>query len=452
MEIFKRIFTFVSGVFFESYMKTSERVYEWITDEGEVRACANISEEACKEKPANFLKNVSSGALSKLAGQLVSAGTTLPWVLAAMGVPAAFAGALVPIKDAGSLLPQLIVSAKIRSFRRRKWFWIVPAWVQALALVAMAFVVASMEGILGGWLVLACLALFSISSGVASISFKDVTAKTIPKGKRGQLLAMRATSGGILTVLVGALILADFFKNNDRQFLFVLVLSGAILWALSGFLFSLIYEEAGATSGGRTPLQEIKKAWGFWKEDRNLRMFIFTRGLLMAIPLAQPFFVLLGRSEIGEEVSNLGIMVLAAGIGSVISSPFWGRFADHSSKKLMMAIALLGMVNIALMALFPLWPAFLQNSYTFAVLFLIQVMAHGGARLSRKTYLVDFAPEKDRPSYVSLSNTAIGLFTLIGAGLGSLASVAGIPFMLWVFSALLLIAAILGSRLKEVQG
>ncbi|WP_163387285.1 MFS transporter [Cyclobacterium jeungdonense] len=432
-------------------MKISERVYEWITDEGEVRACANISEDACRETPSNFFKNVSSGALSKLAGQLVSPGTTLPWVLAAMGVPAAFSGALVPIKDAGSLLPQLVVSAKIRSFPKRKWFWIIPAWIQALALLAMAFVVWNLDGIVGGWLVLACLALFSISSGVASISFKDVTAKTIPKGKRGQLLAMRATSGGILTLLVGVLILADFFKNSDREFLFMLVLSGAVLWALSGFLFSLIHEEAGATSGGRTPVQEIKKAWVFWQEDQNLRKFIFTRGLLMAIPLAQPFFVLLGRSEIGEEVSNLGIMVLAAGIGSVISSPFWGRFADRSSKKLMIAIALLGMVNIALMALFPLWPESFQNSYSFAVLFLIQVMAHGGARLSRKTYLVDFAPEKDRPSYVSLSNTAIGLFTLVGAGLGSLASIFGISPMLWIFSALLLVAAILGSQLDEVQ-
>lgn len=433
-------------------MKISERVYEWITDEGEVRACANISEDACRETPANFFKNVSSGALSKFAGQLVSPGTTLPWVLAAMGVPAAFSGALVPIKDAGSLLPQLVVSAKIRSFPKRKWFWIIPAWIQALALLAMAFVVWNLDGLLGGWLVLACLALFSISSGVASISFKDVTAKTIPKGKRGQLLAMRATSGGILTLLVGVLILADFFKNSDREFLFMLVLSGAVLWALSGFLFSLIHEEAGATSGGRSPVQEIKKAWVFWQEDLNLRKFIITRGLLMAIPLAQPFFVLLGREEIGEAISNLGVMVLAAGIGSVISSPFWGRFADRSSKKLMIAIAILGMVNIALMALFPIWPESFQNSYTFAVLFLIQVMAHGGARLSRKTYLVDFAPEKDRPSYVSLSNTAIGIFTLVGAGLGSLANIFGIPPMLWIFSALLLVAAILGNQLEEVQG
>lgn len=428
----------------------TEKVYEWITDEGEVRACANISDSACREVPNNFAKNVASGALSKLAEQLVHPGTTLPWILAAIGVPGAFSGALVPIKDAGSLLPQLLVSAKIRSYPRRKWFWVIPAWVQALSLLAMAGVVWNAEGAWAGWMLLACLVVFSGSSGVASIGFKDVTAKTIPKGKRGQLLAMRATAGGILTLAAGSLLLTDLSENSDRTVLALLVLSGAVLWAVSGLIFSRIVEDKGATSGGRTPLQELKKAWGFWRADRNLRLFVVTRGLLMAIPLAQPFFVILGRQQLGAAFANLGLMVLAAGIAGVISSPFWGRFADRSSKKLMLLVAALGASNVALMASFPLWPDALQQNYFLALLFLIQVMVHGGARLSRKTYLVDFAPEADRPSYVSLSNTAIGLFTLIGAALGTLAGVFGVQVLLLVFSGLLLLALLPGSQLKEV--
>lgn len=116
----------------------------------------------------------------------------------------------------------------------------------------------------------------------------------------------------------------------------------------------------------------------------------------------------------------------------------------------MVWVSILGMVNISLMALFPFWPDSLQNIYVFAALFLIQVMAHGGARLSRKTYLVDFAPEKERPLYVSLSNTMIGVFTLLAAGLGSLSSLFGIQAMLSVFVALLGIGLFLAFRLKEV--
>lgn len=426
------------------------KAYELITDEGEERACEAISERACKETPGNFFKNVFSGSLSKLAEQLVSPGTTLPWILAALGVPNLFTGALVPIKDAGSLLPQLFVSAKIRAYAIRKWFWVIPALIQALALFAMAFVVLGTEGNTAGILILSLLLLFSLASGVASISFKDVIGKTIPKGKRGQLLAMRSTIGGILTLAAGVFILQDLEGRQDQNMLFWLVMSGAVLWVFSAFLFALIVEERGATEGGRSPVNEIKNAWKFWKEDSNLRRFIFTRGLLMAIPLAQPFFVVLGKEELGSEVNNLGVMVIAAGIANIISSPFWGRFADQSSRKLMVWVSVLGMVNISLMALFPFWPESLQNIYTFAVLFLVQVMAHGGARLSRKTYLVDFAPEKERPLYVSLSNTMIGIFTLIAAGLGSLSSLFGIQAMLFVFVGLLGLGLFLALKLKEV--
>ncbi|MFC0262761.1 MFS transporter [Fontibacter flavus] len=428
----------------------ASKTYELITDEGEERACEAISERACKETPGNFFKNVFSGSLSKLAEQLVSPGTTLPWILAALGVPNLFTGALVPIKDAGSLLPQLFVSAKIRAYAIRKWFWVIPALIQAMSLAAMAFVVLGTEGKTAGILILSLLLIFSLASGVASISFKDVVGKTIPKGKRGQLLAMRATLGGVLTLASGVFILQDLEGGQDQNMLFWLVMAGALLWVLSAFLFALIAEEKGATEGGRTPVKELKNAWKFWKEDSNLRRFIFTRGFLMAIPLAQPFFVVLGKDELGSELDNLGIMVIAAGIANIVSSPFWGRFADHSSRNLMVWVSILGMVNISLMALFPFWPDSLQNIYVFAALFLIQVMAHGGARLSRKTYLVDFAPEKERPLYVSLSNTMIGVFTLLAAGLGSLSSLFGVQAMLSVFVALLGIGLFLAFRLKEV--
>jgi predicted MFS family arabinose efflux permease len=427
-----------------------EKTYEWLTDEGEERACEAISEKACVETPGNFMKSVGSGALSKLAEQLVSPGITLPWILSSLGVPNAFAGALVPVKDAGSLLPQLVVSAKIRAYPRRKWFWVLPALVQCLALLLMALVVLSFEGVWAGVLILGLLGLFSVASGVASISFKDVTAKTIPKGKRGQMLAMRATIGGVLTLAAGAFILADLNEGADDNHLFWLVAGAALCWLAAAWLYSLIYEEKGATEGGRSPKDEIKSAWSFWKNDKNLRLFIITRGLLMAIPLSQPFIVLLGKEEIGGEVNNLGIMVIAAGIAGIISSPFWGKFADKSSRKLMMLVASIGFANVALMTLFPYWPEPAQNIYVFAGLFLIQVMAHGGARLSRKTYLLDFAPEKHRPLYVSLSNTAIGVLTLVGAALGSVSSLFGIQLMLWVFASLLALAIMMGSRLKEV--
>ncbi|TVQ22078.1 MAG: MFS transporter, partial [Spirochaetaceae bacterium] len=149
-----------------------------------------------------------------------------------------------------------------------------------------------------------------------------------------------------------------------------------------------------------------------------------------------------------DQASSLGIVVVAAGIANVISSPFWGRFSDRSSRGMMIAVALLGIVNIGLMLSFQFWPDAIRTVYGFSLLLMIQVIAHAGARLSRKTYLLDFAPEKERPLYVSLSNTMIGGFTLVAAALGTIATIWSVEGMLITYSLLLAGAALLGTRLK----
>ena len=55
-------------------------------------------------------------------------------------------------------------------------------------------------------MIVALLSFFSLTSGLGSVAFKDVLAKTIPKGKRGRLLAARATVGGLLTLIAGIIL------------------------------------------------------------------------------------------------------------------------------------------------------------------------------------------------------------------------------------------------------
>jgi predicted MFS family arabinose efflux permease len=238
--------------------------------------------------------------------------------------------------------------------------------------------------------------------------------------------------------------------TNHVEVYFWMIIFSALLWFVAALFFAFIQEEKGATAGGKTPVKELHDAWGFFRQDKNLRRFIFTRGLLMAIPLAQPFFIVLGKQQIGSQASSLGIIVIAAGLANIVSSPFWGRFSDRSSRKIMRVVALLGVMNILLMLSFPLWPAAIQNKFGFAGLLLLQVMAHAGARLSRKTYLIDYAPEKHRPSYVSLSNTLIGIFTLIAAAVGLLAGVIGVESMLLLYATLLIAAWFFAGKLQEV--
>ena len=88
--------------------------------------------------------------------------------------------------------------------------------------------------------------------------------------------------------------------------------------------------------------------------------------------------------------------------------------------------------------------------YAFLPVFFINRITYSGARLSRKTYLVDYAPEAERPTYVSVANTFIELFTLLAAAFGLIAEIFGLPFQILFFIILLVIAIFLSFRLKKV--
>ena len=80
------------------------------------RACEIIPDSLCTNLPLNYVMNVVNGAASKLAEQVASAKVVLPWLLSTMGAPAYIVGFLLPLRQAGTLLPQLVVSGQMRRF------------------------------------------------------------------------------------------------------------------------------------------------------------------------------------------------------------------------------------------------------------------------------------------------------------------------------------------------
>jgi MFS family permease len=80
--------------------------YEQMTGDEDARVCKDIPESACRHLPRNFFAYLVSNFLTKVADELASARLVLPWLLGAAGAPAAFVGFLVPVREAGALLPR----------------------------------------------------------------------------------------------------------------------------------------------------------------------------------------------------------------------------------------------------------------------------------------------------------------------------------------------------------
>lgn len=427
----------------------SEEFYEFITEDSEPRACRSIPDEDCTHVPRNFSLNVANGTLSKLAEKIISPNLTLPWILSFLQAPPFLIGMLVPIKDAGSLLPQLLVSGKIRAKNIRKHYWTGAALLQGFCMLVSAALLYFSEGSWLPWLLVGLLALFSLGSGIGSVAFKDVSAKTVPKGQRGQMLSYRSTFGGIMGLLAGILLIWVIRDVGNRTVYASMFLVAGLLWWGAALLFHLIEELPGATKGGRNPVEELKGAYRLVRSEKGFRRFIITRALLMAIPLSQPFYVVISKDLSGNSWSQIGYLIVVSGIAQVVSSPFWGRTADHRPRLLMRIVSGLSILATLYASLFLLMEE-LNSFYWFLPVYFVHGMAYAGARLSRKTYLVDYAPEEERPTYVSVANTLIGLFTLVAAGFGLIAQYYGLLAQLYFFAGLLLLCVVLSFQLKKV--
>ena len=389
---------------------TTEKAFQSIIIDDEGRACADIPESACQQEPGNFFRHVGSLALSKSADGLIDPKLVLSWLMTSLGAPVALIGLLVPVREAGALLPQLMTAGFLRRLQRRKWAWAAGSMVQGLAAASIGLIAISLTGASAGWAIVIALAILALARSVCSVCFKDVLGKTIDKARRGTATGL---AGSIASVTVIAYALTLSFNLIDRMMLVIgglFVAGGA--WLVGAMLFATLDEQAGATEGGRSALKEALNNFTYLRDDPQLTRFILTRGLLTATALAPPFMIAVG-SEAGESYDKLGFLVLASALASLCSSFVWGRLSDRSSRKVLIFSALVAAIILAATS----WLAFagtLGGGYILPVLLFGLMVAYQGVRLGRSTHLVDMADKDTRAAYTALSNTIIGLLLLAG--------------------------------------
>lgn len=421
--------------------------YRFITEDEDASVCEDIPESACSEAPRNFFLNAANGALTKLGDQLVNPGLVLTWFLDALGASAGLVGMLIPVRRAGTLLPQLFISGRIRQFEKRKWFWFLGGAGFGAAVVLMVPSSLLLSETVASILILVLLGIGSMFRGISSVAFKDVLAKTIPRDKRGTLLAARATIGGSLALVAG-LLLRTQVQDQQALLPYVLLVGfGGVLW-LAGVVFVLfIKEEPGATGGSRNTIEEARAGLHLLSENARFRHYVLTRGVLVSIELSLSFYTLFARRTTGGGAGDLGVFIIAASLAQVLSSPVWGRLADRTSRMVLVS-ASAAAVLAGLLALGFSWlPGLEASVYLMVIPVLMIGFAIAGVRLGRKTYLVNIAPAVDRPLYAALTNTLAGALILLGGGLGFIAEALSLEVLLAILTALALIGVWMSWRL-----
>lgn len=406
-------------------------IYGTLTDDGG---------DASRREARDGLRHMLSLSMTKVADGLISPKLVLAWIMQAIGAPAALVGLLVPIREAGALLPQVLLAGPVERMAHRKWVWVVGSLGQGVAAAGIALAALTLGGWTGGLVICGLLAMLAVSRAACSVSYKDILGKTVEKTRRGAVKGVAGSASSAAVLIFALLLLSGLLQEVTP--LAIAVGIAALLWLAGALLFSRL-EEAASEPSDREGLHLAPL-----REDPQFRRFVAARGLLTATALAPPYLVLLDDG--GGALQKLGALLLASAAAAFVSSYVWGRLSDRSSRRVLILAGLAGALAMVLAVAAALagWTGAIW--VTPVILFGLQI-AYQGVRSGRSTYLVDMAPEDQRASYAALANTAIGLLLLVAGGFGGALAVIGPEAALAGFAVLSALGAMVAAGLNEVE-
>ena len=240
--------------------------------------------------------------LTKTGDGLADVKLVLSWLMATLGA-GALVGLLVPVREAASLLPQMLAAPRVRRLTRRKWVWAGAAAVQGGALLVMAAVGVTLSGMVAGLAILAALLMLALARALASVSYKDILGRTVAKGRRGTATGL-ASSLSSAAVLVFALLLLTGWIDRFGLVIGALVLAGGAFLAAAA-VFAGLDEERTQPDEADTSLRALIDMMAYLRQDPQLTRLILARGLLTATALAPPYLVLLASGATEEALGRL---------------------------------------------------------------------------------------------------------------------------------------------------
>jgi hypothetical protein len=351
----------------------------------------------------------------------------------------------------GSVFPQLVVARRLENKSHKKPLLIFAITIRALSWGALAlttYFFASISDYLTVFFLFFFLIVFTFMGGIAAVSFYDIWGKSLPSQLRGRFFGHRQLWGGVLAI--GSGFVAKIILGSSE---IVFPLNFVLLFLLTFTFVSISYVALGSV---KEPVEKVyerqlsfkdflRKAFRIIGEDKNYKRFIMVQILAGGAALALPFYVLYAREVREIELETVGLLLSAQMLGRVLSNILWGHLSDFVGNKRVIQISTFAGLMIPLIAL----STGSQNRIAFIALFVLVGFFVSGRLIGKTNYLLDTAPSRDRPTYISLTATLtfpISLFSLIGG----LIVQHGSYKLLFAISLLFMAAGfILSARLRE---
>jgi MFS family permease len=396
----------------------------------------------------NFMMMGLDYSLFLLALSFASAYGVLPLFVHHLTTSNLALGLIISIRALGTSLPPIIVAPYTERLRRKKPFLLIVTTFERLPYVVLAFatlLLARDHATLLLWLFFAMIGIGTLFGGLGLPAWLDLMARMLPADWRGRFFGFGAAFGGLLGVLgaaIAALLLQRFAWPSNFAVCFAC--TSACL-AIS-FIFIASCREPRPEAA---PAARPHRGGDYWRglpallrADRNFARYLLATALISASGMAVAFYTVDAKRTLQLSDAAAGTYAIVLLAASTLGNVVWGYLGDHIGHK---RVVEGGAVCTALAALVALLVRDSALSVVgFGLVFVLVGFATSGIQLAAFTFVIDFAPEAQRPTYVGLANLASVPFTA-GAPLvaGVIADRAGYPAVF----ALTLVLALAGALL-----
>ncbi len=400
-----------------------------------------------------FYLGVINGILFNMSAALAGGTTVLPTFISNITSSKVLIGLSGTMAMAGWYLPQLVVANYIETVRRKRpvYVWsgiirIITIWTLALSVLLLGATWA------GGFVILFFIlySIYVIAGGVAGIPFMDVVAKEIKAENRGSFFGARLFFGGIGAALMGLYVNHVLASRPFPESYAVLFITASALITLAILSFCFADERDALVPDERMSFKQfLRRGPSLLKDVKSYRMFLAWRALLGVWMMALPFYIIYSSERLGLPEESVGIFLSIQMVGMIISNLLWGRLSDRIGNKIVLNLTAAVSTAAPIIALLATVTPALRGLVGFGAVFFFVGFAMSGLRLGHSNYMLDLAPEKERPMYLGFMNTFVAPVLLLSAIGGVVVELTSYETLFAIALGASALALVFGAQLEE---
>ncbi len=406
------------------------------------RTEAQLEAERDQNFAWNYGVNLLDGVFFWFALSFVSSATILPLFVSKLSDSPVPIALLAVLAQSSWFLPQLFAAGITERVPRMKPIVInlglfterLPMWLLPVAglisfrsptLALITFFVGY------GW--------HGFGAGLIAPAWSTLLARCFPTNRRGGFFGITSFIGaglGTLGAFVSGWMLDAYpFPTN---FVYIFVVAAVAIIISWGFL-ALTREPAGRDETVQPLQSQQSQSWrkmlAIVQGDHNFRRFLIARVLSSFAAMGEGFLTVAAVRLWGVSDGTVGYFTAALLLGQTVGNLLAGFVADRWGHKLSLELGYLGLIlsfGLAWLAPGYVW---------YYVVFGLLGMSIGTRIVSGVLIPLEFARPENRPSYVGISNTIMGIGSALAPLVGGLLAWYGYA-TLFAVGALLAVAAL----------